>query len=67
MGNSVQGPLWDWIKKKTKNRDSLLQAKRIWPTEESIGATYRTMPYWDDAQKAKFNAMIQTLNLPDEE
>ena len=57
------GPLWDWIKRKTKNRDSVATAQRFWPTEKSVGAMFRTMPMWSDVRKKKFNAMIQALNL----
>ena len=60
------GPLWDWIARKTKDRDSLEKARTYWPTEKSVGALYRTMPQWSDKQKKLFNSMIQSLNLGDD-
>ena len=62
MGNQG-GPLWDWIKRKTNERDALVKARTYWPTEKSVGAMFRTMPRWSKMQKKKFNAMIQSLNL----
>ena len=62
----IGGPSWDWIKRKTHNRDSLALANRYWPTEKSVGAIYRTMNMWTPMQQKKFAAMMKSLKLNDE-
>lgn len=66
MPEKLGGPLWDWMKRKLHNRNSVELANRYWPTEKSIGAIYRTMHMWTPMQQKKFTAMIKSLKLDDE-
>jgi hypothetical protein len=63
----IGGPLWDWMERKTHNRNSIELANSYWPTEKSVGAIYRTMHMWTPMQQKKFAAMIKSLKLNDEE
>ena len=59
MTETGQGPLWDWVAKKSKERNLLRQARIMFPTKESLGALYRTVANWTPMQKQKFAALMR--------